>query len=45
MSCLAKIKDYIKLQLRRAVLGYLSLEEFENKFNNNKISAHQLVLT
>lgn len=26
-------------------LGYLSPEEFENKFNNNKIRAHQLVLT
>ena len=26
-------------------LGYLSPEEFENKFNNNKIRARQLVLT
>jgi len=26
-------------------LGYRSPEEFENKFNNNKIRARQLVLT
>ena len=26
-------------------LGYMSPEEFENKFNNNKIRTRQLVLT